>query len=202
MSAEGIRRDEIDVFVLAGGRSSRMGRDKARLELDGLPLAVVIARRFAPHVRSVRLVAKPDSGIEDLGVPVVHDAAPLPALVHGLAVALAAPGSEWRFVLACDMPAVSVALLEQLWVVAHAVRAPGSVARLPERADPEPLPSLWHRSIASRCGASWGLAARDWVRAAGLATWDVPPEHREALVQCNTPAEWAAWLGRRHREDS
>jgi hypothetical protein len=36
------------------------------------------------------------------------------------------------------------------------------------------------------------------VRGARLATWDVPPEHQAALVHCNTPAEWAAWL--RHRD--
>jgi molybdopterin-guanine dinucleotide biosynthesis protein A len=197
MPAQEQIRDAVDVFVLAGGRSLRMGQDKARLDLDGVPLGVELVRRFVPFTRSVRLVAKPDSGLEDLGVALLYDADPEPALVHGLRAALVAPGADWRFVIACDMPAVSVAVLEQLWETATALRAPGSAPRLPGRAGPEPLPSLWHRRIAAQLGSSWGLAARDWVRGAGLVEWVVPRQHQAALVQCNTKAEWVRWCRRR-----
>jgi molybdopterin-guanine dinucleotide biosynthesis protein A len=190
------RRRRIGAYILAGGRSRRMGRDKARLPVDGTPLACWLAGRLESCVGGVWLVAKRGSGLEDLGLPLIDDELPEPALVAGLHAALRAPGPEWRFVLACDMPAVGPALLDALWDAA-AANAVGSAPRLPACADPEPLPSLWHRDVAARVAEDWGRTARHWVRRAGLAAWRVPEDRTPELVHCNTPEEWHSWLERR-----
>lgn len=181
------------VFILAGGESRRMGRDKARLAWNGAPLVRVLCDAVAPYVAHVWLVCKVDSGCEDLGIPLLYDRAPGRALVHGLQAALEAPGPAWRFVLACDMPGVDGGVLQALWRTAHAAAAPGSFPCRGDRGAVEPVPSLWHHDLAAQAGPGWGLAARDWVARAGLAAWHVPQTADGAFANVNTPEDWKDW---------
>jgi len=187
---------DVEAFVLAGGRSTRMGRDKARLDWNGVPLAVHLAHGLAPHVARVRLVAKPDSGLEDLGLEMLYDAVSDGALVHGIRAALAAPGAAWRWLVACDMPGVDPTLLQVLWRQAFESGAPGAALRLPDRSEPEPMPSLWSHQVADRITADWGLAARDWVHHARLAIVAIEPGDADRFANVNTPAEWEAFRAR------
>jgi len=184
----------VDAFILAGGRSERMGRDKARLLVGGAPRAAVLASRIAPAVASVRVVCKRGTAFDDCGIESVYDANGEWALVHGLAAALAAPGAEWRWLLACDMPGVDLTVLAALWEEAQAAGKPGCAPRLPGRSAPEPLPSLWHRDLLVQVRPEWGQAAHAWVRAAGLAIWEVPAGAESTFANINTPAEWEAYL--------
>lgn len=88
-------------LVLAGGRSTRMGRDKASLPLAGrtLLLRAVETIRRAGGTPVILGPPRPDG--ESLGARSLDDAGegPLPALHHGMA---STPG-PW-FALACDLP--------------------------------------------------------------------------------------------------
>jgi molybdenum cofactor guanylyltransferase len=96
--------DDVTAFVLAGGKSTRMGQDKAFLELDGRSLlarAIEKAKGITDEVCIVGERAKFSRfgvTIED----VYRERGPLGA-IHA---ALAASASEWNFVLAVDMPFV------------------------------------------------------------------------------------------------
>jgi len=184
-------RAEVGAYILAGGASRRMGRDKARLELGGESVVRMLARRFEPHVCNVALVAKPWQRFADLGLAIVHDASREHALVHGMRAALAGAGPPWRLLLACDMPGVGPELLGILWGAARAASAPGACLCPEDRTDADPLPSLWRADVAARVRESWGLTARDWLRHAGLAVVRVPAAAVPANV--NTPSEWRSY---------
>lgn len=178
-------RATIAAYLLAGGASSRMGQPKARLLLDGESMARRLARGLSPWVHEVVLVAKPSQGFEDLGLPLLYDATPEHALVHGMRAALQAPGPEWRLLCACDMPGVGPEVLSWLWRAGQG--AAGSYLQRGEH--DEPLPSLWHAAVGQRIGAAWGFVAREWLRHAGLVPCraDAVPA---VLANLNTPAEW------------
>jgi molybdenum cofactor guanylyltransferase len=53
------RRRQVAAFILAGGASSRMGRDKGLLDFGGVPLIVHLAHLIEPHVASVTVVGSP-----------------------------------------------------------------------------------------------------------------------------------------------
>lgn len=74
-------------WVLAGGASSRFGRDKALHLVEGVPMALRVARSMQAAGLDVGFVAK-DHRLDHLGLPVlIEPAAPRhPAL--GIAVAL------------------------------------------------------------------------------------------------------------------
>ncbi len=93
-------------YVLAGGRSRRMGRDKAFIPIDGLPMALRVARAMEPFCQRVAIVGK-NPALARLGFPWVPDVrASFHPLVGVLSAMRDAPTD--RILLApCDLPHIS-----------------------------------------------------------------------------------------------
>jgi molybdopterin-guanine dinucleotide biosynthesis protein A len=115
-------------YVLAGGRSSRMGEDKAFLELAGKPLivgAVEVVRATdldAKIVGDPRKFAAFGTVIED----VYRDRGPL----GGIHAALTNSAAEWNLILAVDLPFVPVQFLKYLLASAESSGATVTVPSL------------------------------------------------------------------------
>src|SRR5688500_7809469 len=93
--------------VLAGGRSIRMGRDKALLPVGGRALVTIAADALRDAGASEVLVIGGDAvALQDLGLTLVVDRWPGEGPLAGLATALAAAHDEVVAVLACDLPFV------------------------------------------------------------------------------------------------
>lgn len=104
-------------FIVAGGRSSRMGRDKALLpyrEATLLTHALGVLREVTPDVA---VLCGPESRYEDCGAPVVIDAVcgvgPLGGLYSAL-LSASIDGREQILWLGVDLPLVPPSLLERL----------------------------------------------------------------------------------------
>src|SRR5215468_7120483 len=110
----------IDGFVLIGGRSSRLGEDKASLLFGGELLAVRAARTIQEAIEDcrVRLVAagneKKINSALLTGIPFVFDLYEGRGALGGVHAALANSQSEWSFVLACDYPFISAEFISLL----------------------------------------------------------------------------------------
>jgi molybdopterin-guanine dinucleotide biosynthesis protein A len=108
----------IGAIVLAGGRSSRFGRDKLAEPLDGRPLlhhAVAAVQAVATDV--VVVVVAPGTIIEaPVGARLVHDAEAFEGPLAGLAAGLAAldPAVDRAIVVAGDMPSLQPTVLARL----------------------------------------------------------------------------------------
>lgn len=112
--------NEIETFILIGGKSSRFGSDKAFAEFQGRSLAARAAETVECALPGkIRFVVGSDGQfaaelILRLGRPMVADLEPGFGAWSGLHTALAYSASEWTFVLACDMPFVSGELIRRL----------------------------------------------------------------------------------------
>ena len=103
----------ISGFVLAGGRSSRMGRDKALISLAGKPLiehAVLKLRRICVDVR----ILSNDAALAAFA-PVLPDIHPNCGPIGGIEAALTCTAHDWNMFLPVDMPLLPAALLN-LWI--------------------------------------------------------------------------------------
>lgn len=100
-------------FVLAGGQSSRMGRDKALLPWKGSTLIQSVAHEVFVATGSATLVGSPEV-YGKLGFPVIPDRIQGCGPLGGLHAALSAQAAEWNLVVACDMPAVTHPFLREL----------------------------------------------------------------------------------------
>ena len=105
--------------VLAGGKSSRMGLDKARLELGGEPLIQRVLRPLIALFDDVFVVAN-DASLSSFGVPVWPDALPGGPL-GGVLTALEHAERRQCLVVACDMPFLSPTLIRYMTEVADGV---------------------------------------------------------------------------------
>ena len=99
-------QEAINGFVLAGGKSSRMGQDKALMRLEGKPLVLRAAEILRPFVREITLLA-PAGRYENLGLPVVADKWPDQGPLAAVCTGLLSSHAEWNIFLACDLPLVS-----------------------------------------------------------------------------------------------
>src|SRR5215471_2768618 len=100
-------------FVLAGGRSARMGRDKALLEIEGSRLICRVAEAVAGAAGSVTIVGDPEK-YGSLGYPVCEDVFRGCGPLAGVHAALAASVADWNLLVACDMPDVEPGFLTEL----------------------------------------------------------------------------------------
>src|SRR5687768_17396927 len=91
--------------LLAGGKSSRMGRDKGALLVEGEPLwqrQLNILRRTQP--RELFISGPLDGPYANTGVRIVSDAEPHLGPLGGIAAALGECTTDWLLVLAVDLP--------------------------------------------------------------------------------------------------
>jgi molybdopterin-guanine dinucleotide biosynthesis protein A len=178
--------------VLAGGRSSRMGRDKALLPYRGGALVESVARAVAQAAGSVALVGGAAS-YEGLGFPLVADLYPGEGPLGGILSALASGFAAWNLIVACDMPELSAKLLEELLDAAERSDAEALLPCGPSGML-EPLCAAYHRSSYGALDAAFARGIRKVTAAFGglrVIEWPVP--ERLSLQNVNTPEDWAAY---------
>lgn len=105
----------IDAILLAGGRSSRMGQDKAALLVDGRRLVDRAIGALSPLGGRI-LIARGDRPSLDLADE-VPDAAGMSGPVAGVVGAAALVTTQAVAIVAVDMPTISAAVLRRLAVV-------------------------------------------------------------------------------------
>lgn len=188
------RIDTVAGAVLLGGASTRMGRDKARLELGGVALATRVARVLQALFADVLLVGgEPPADAPGRAVP---DPPGPRCPLRGVVGALAAARADQVIVVAADLPLVTPELL--LALVASPAR---EVVAPHDGRGPQPLCALYRREpalAAARAHLAAGrlalrdlLAALDTGRLAGDDLAAVDPDGR-ALTNVNTPDDLAS----------
>jgi molybdenum cofactor guanylyltransferase len=100
--------------VLAGGEGSRLGGSKAALELVGRPLISYPLAAFAEAGIEAIVVAKPDTELPALDVPVVTEPAEPRHPLLGIVTALTEADGRPVIACACDVPFVTAAVLTTL----------------------------------------------------------------------------------------
>ena len=153
-----------------------MGRDKAFLELGGVPLVIRTAR-LVESVTGAPTVIGNASAFRPLGLRAIEDEWPGAGPLGGIATALRASSAPWSLVVACDLPYLTKDWLE--FLVERAL-ASDAIAVLPMNVrGAEPLCAMYHRG----CEA----AIRE---ALASGTRKVTDGLRSLLVEMIGPLEW------------
>ncbi|HLY19477.1 MAG TPA: molybdenum cofactor guanylyltransferase [Bryobacteraceae bacterium] len=179
-------------FVLAGGNSTRMGRDKALLPFRGGALAAHVAAAVATAAGSVTLIGDPVK-YGHLGYTVLPDGTPGAGPLGGIETALSRTFADWNLVLACDMPAVPAEFLRDLLDAAERLDAAVLVPAGPS-GRPEPLTAVYHRRCAGHLRRALDAGVRKVMDAlAGLDVRIQTVDDGAWFENLNTPGEWAGY---------
>jgi molybdopterin-guanine dinucleotide biosynthesis protein A len=192
---------KVAAFILAGGKSTRMGADKAFVMLNGCTLlerALNLAQSFTSDVTIVGSAAKFHSF-----APVVEDIFPNCGPLGGIHAALRASTAELNLILAVDVPFISADLLRYLVARAEGSKALATVPRTSQGW--QPLCAIYRREFANAAEAAivaghykitalFGGSKISDVRVCAVAEDEFQPASipPEAFRNLNTPEELAA----------
>jgi len=133
-------------FVLAGGRSRRMGTDKAFVLLDGRTLLARALGLALSLTSDVRILGDPAKFASF--APVVEDLFPGCGPLAGIHAALRSSQTELNLILAVDMPFLTPALLQ--YMLGRAKDSDSAMATVPRTAQGwQPLCAVYRRDFAS-----------------------------------------------------
>jgi len=188
-----VKIDGIFALILAGGASKRMRRDKAALKYQGKPQLDRAFELASRHVDRVFVSLRADQTSDPARAqrPMIVDSVAGEGPIVGIRSAMAAhPEVAW-LVLACDLPFLSDAAIEDLL---HR-RDPSALATAYRSAHdglPEPLCAVWEPSAAPALAeyqAAGGHCPRKFLIRHGAHLVDLPDPR--ALDNVNTPEEYS-----------
>ena len=186
----------VDTLILAGGQSSRMGRDKALLLWQGSPMlarAIAVAKQCT---RSTYIITPWPERYQEITSGSSDDcrwiaemrAGQGPLVAFSQAVEILS--SDWILLLACDLPQLNVTILHE-WID-RAARVPDSMlAMVPHHEGKwEPLCALYRREIGPHLQdfiATGGDSFQQWL--AEIPIYRLPVDEMVArmLHNCNCP---------------
>ena len=186
--------------ILAGGRSRRMGRDKAWIPFDGRPLIAVVIGILRPLFAELVVVAADARPYAGLGIPVHTDQHPGQGPLAAIGTALRESHARRAFCLGCDMPFACPSLIAYLCEMA--TDADVVVPRTSKGY--EPLHAVYDQSCLPRLDEMLSAgnlrtdALYSRVRVHGVSEAELrrhDPELR-SFTNINTPSDLEAALGR------
>ena len=163
-------RDDITGVILVGGKSRRMGRDKALLQIDGRPLFERVLEIFRQSFSRLLLVGDRAERFSGCGLPVLADIYPGSAL-GGLYTALCLAETKYIFVSPCDLPFPNREMLHFLCSLREGYDAvvPNPARRF------EPLFAVYAKSCLG--------PMRELLESGNLCVYDFYPRVRVRYVQ-------------------
>lgn len=182
-------------IILAGGKSSRMGANKALLPLGGSTCIGQVTSRLRSACAEVVVVSDGSEDYAFLSLPVVGDRIRESGPLAGIFTALSAITTRKALVLSCDIPFVSVALLRGLAALCGdedallPVNEEGRVEPLCGVYDASCLPAI-KRSLEEGQRSVMGFLEGRRVKTVLAGSILGPGEESGLLKQMNTPEEY------------
>lgn len=179
--------DQLPLYILAGGRSSRFGTDKARALVNGKALIRQVADVLASRASSTTVVADQKDKYLDLGLPTIADRHPGCGPLGGIHTAVEhrrATAEGWLLVASCDLYAPRVEWVDLL----RAAATNGDQAVLFQGERVEPLFGVYHTSLAAPLADALARAETAvWRFVQGIPARLLPlPDGLTSLPQINT----------------
>ncbi|MEH2465265.1 molybdenum cofactor guanylyltransferase [Nostoc sp.] len=191
---------KLTAIVLAGGKSSRMGQDKALIPIQGVPLLQRVCGIAQSCADTIYVVTPWPERYQDLFLPGCQFIQEVPlskeSLAHGplvgFAQGLAEVQTEWVLLLACDLPRLRVEVLQD-WVTRLDSVGDNAIAALADHLKGwEPLCGFYRRRCLPQLLEfinQGGRSFQQWLRQYPVEV--LPLAEPEMLFNCNTPQDLA-----------
>lgn len=185
---------EVTGIILAGGRSRRLGQDKALVKLEGRPLALWVVAALESLVQECLLVSNYPVTHFDLGLPLVSDLIPSRGALGGILTGIFFASTPLVAAVPCDTPFVQPDLLRRM--VARARQGKVEVVMCQSSRGLEPLPAIFHTRVFDRLQehlAQGDFRVRSFLSQCRSLVLDAADldGRPESFFNINTPADLA-----------
>lgn len=188
----------ISTIILAGGRSSRMGQDKALIPINGIPLLQRVGRVAQQCSDSIYVVTpwikRYESILSSIPVQFVSETSDERSPLTGFLQGLEQVKSDWVLLLACDLPNLNAEVLQQ-WSA--------DLPPLPDIACLSKNPNGWWEPLCGFYRTDCRLRLQEYASQGGRSfqRWLDQESVRELhlsdprmLLNCNTPEDLEVFL--------
>jgi molybdopterin-guanine dinucleotide biosynthesis protein A len=186
------------IVINAGGKSTRMGRDKALLDIGGKPMIEQILNQTSGLGDPLIVTNNPEA-YAYLNLPMVGDLLPDKGPLGGLYTAIQSATGAYAVVLACDMPFVNRPLLEFMMQEAESFEAvvPRLLSAETGKVEAEPFRAVYAKAClepiqrALAAGKMRMISFFPDVRLRWMEEGEIKQYDPELLTfkNCNTPKE-------------
>lgn len=136
---------KLSIAILCGGESSRLGRDKTRIKVNGTPLYRVIWEKLEGKADEIFLQVNPE---DDYDLPTRSDLLPKGGPLGAIYSALTHASNEWLFISACDLPNLDPRIIDELFTnLGEERKTPDAVIPRWNNGYYEPLAALYRTSL-------------------------------------------------------
>ncbi len=184
---------QITGIILAGGKSSRMGYNKAFLDLGGLWLIKKVADILSPVSGEIIIAGGNQKELGVLGYPVVQDIYPNCGPISGIHAGLSAASNYYSFILACDTPFIDSVIIRRIINEAEGFDA----AIMKHRDFYEPLFSVYSKKFIPAAEKSIKEGKYKVMNALSLVKWKSVvfspsqiPSFDKQILNINTPEDY------------
>ncbi len=144
----GYLQQPVNGYILAGGKSSRMGQDKGLMLFNQKPLVQYVLQSLQTVVNKVIIVAN-NPAYQQFGCEVIEDNRKGIGPAGGIFTAFNHSATEWNFIVGCDMPFISAPAIE--YILHYPSKA--QIVIPIYQGKPQPL----FGKYATSCKEQWGL---------------------------------------------
>ena len=105
---------DVSGVILAGGKSSRYGKNKAFAEIDGIPIIERVATVLQKLFKDITIISNTPEDYKHLGFPIIQDIVKGLGPIGGIFTALSQIPCRYFFIAACDMPSLNEGLIRHM----------------------------------------------------------------------------------------
>lgn len=185
----------IATLILAGGKSSRMGTDKALVNYQGKPMLQRVYQVAAECTEQVYILTPWKERYQNILSPDCNyliENQPGKGPVNGLSEGLEQIYADWILLLACDLPLLDVEII-QSWINKLSQLPISTLALVPRRADIwEPMCGFYRKEVKTELDIFFKLGKRSFQE----LLWSIEVEALEVddetdlmLLNCNYPGD-------------
>jgi len=187
------RKPELNALILVGGKSTRMGRDKASLTYSNKPQVEVLQDLVRPYAAETYVSCRPGQDLSAEAEVIVDRFEGLGPMGAILSAFQKYPNHAW-LVLACDLPFLDDSVIQEL-INQRSIRHIATAFKNEESGFAEPLITIWepksYNRLLSFLSLGYSCPRKVLINS---DTKLIQARQSEKLKNVNTPEEYESAL--------
>jgi molybdopterin-guanine dinucleotide biosynthesis protein A len=197
-----LEQNPVTGIILSGGKSTRMGKNKALIEIEGIPIIERIHAIFKKLFQEVLIITDHEELFAGLGAKIHNDLVPDLGALGGLYTGVFLASFPYSFCVACDMPFLREPLIDFLLR-----QMDGYAAVVPKTKDGwQPLHAVYSKACVEPMKRIMAKGMTKIIDIYPLVNMRIVEEdefraldpRNESFINVNTPEDLALIQARRH----